>query len=374
MQKIKSLYIHYPFCQRICEYCDFTKYLNSTTKNHYSEFLQGSLIRLNQLLKENSSSWDKLETLYIGGGTPSLWDNDGIEFITSFLKTTASFSDRYEFTMEINPNSLNHQLITSWQKIGLNRVSLGVQSLNNLSLKTLGRIHDKNIALKALNYFKNINPMNYSVDLMLGLPNSGSRNIVEELKEILVYQPDHLSIYILTVDKLHPFHKLLPDDEFIEHEYLTTADFLKTEGYSHYEISNFAKPDKKSMHNLKYWKSESVASLGSGSTGILSKENSALRYKWSKKLNEFDFEIENLNPEEFALEKLYMRLRTTLGTNLNNFFNTNEINIIKNQLIRKWGTNNLLEDKSVNFIKLNSKGMLLLDSIMNDLFNIDKLS
>jgi oxygen-independent coproporphyrinogen-3 oxidase len=230
-------------------------------------------------------------------------------------------------------------------------------------IKFLDRVHSIDDVYETLNYFRE-NDLNFSVDFMLGLPYSDElkRNVVEELSKVLSYGPSHFSVYILTVKENYTYYLKLPNEEWIEKEFLDVADFLISKGFSHYEVSNFSKIGKQSRHNLNYWKSNTVAALGPSATGFL-KEN-RLRYKW--KANHSELEIENLTEAEFRLERIYMAIRSEEGIKLADFPNE----IIK--LVEDWKEKKLANENN-GTIKLTSKGYLLLDSLMSDLFSLKLL-
>lgn len=304
-----------------------------------------------------------LETLYFGGGTPSLWGQSGVTFIKKFFEEKKlKFASNYEWTMEMNPGGFSSDELKSWEEIGLNRYSVGIQSLEQIYLEKINRTHSIQESYEALKYLKG---KNYSADLMLGLPFSeGKRKVLEELKILLDYLPKHLSVYILTVDEKYEHYKYLPSEEWIEDEYLSVSDYLSSQGFVHYEISNFAKTSFEAQHNLKYWKSESVAALGPSATGLLSDGKKATRYKWNETGK--DFEIEELSAQTFKLEKFYMRFRTNLDLDLDYFFSDKE-QALFGELLAVWKNRRLLT-ASQGSICLTAKGYLLLDSLMDELF------
>lgn len=365
-KKVKSLYIHFPFCRHLCNYCDFFKKVPQNAELEQDEFhvyLENAFIEHEKLMKENGYSWDALETLYIGGGTPSLWGVKGAEFLADFLqKKNIKLSPSCEFTLEVNPGSWTKESLEAWKKTGVNRYSLGIQTLNAQLIKYLDRVHSIDDVFETLAYFKEMNA-NFSVDFMLGLPYSeeNQRDVIEELKRALAYCPSHFSVYILTVKENYKYFKNLPNEEWIEKEYLTVADFLIENKFSHYEVSNFGLESKKSKHNLMYWKSNSVAALGPSATGFLSEDK--IRYKWKTKVAEI--EMENLSEEEFKLEKVYMALRSEEGLSQDFFADEEKFKQIKDS----WEKKNCLLNYS-DKIRLNSSGYLILDSLMDELFRL----
>lgn len=367
-KRIDSLYLHFPFCSHLCNYCDFYKKVSQNKAQDYENFhnyLEQSFGNHQNLIERYGYSWAPLKTLYVGGGTPSLWGVEGKVFLENFFKEKKlEIASDCEFTMEVNPGAWNEEVLSKWRSLGANRFSLGIQSLDEQMIKYLDRVHSIKDVYETLNYFQ-INNLNFSVDFMLGLPYSNElkRNVIEELSKALSYGPSHFSVYILTVKENYTHFLKLPDEEWIAKEFLEVADFLTSKGFEHYEVSSFSLPGKKSRHNLNYWKSHTVAALGPSATGFLLEEK--LRYKW--KTNTPVMEIENLSDSEFLLEKIYMGLRSSIGIDLNIFKSEGDI---LNKLITKWQILQLALVDQNKHLTLTSKGYLILDSLMNELFNL----
>lgn len=362
-KRIDSLYLHFPFCSHLCNYCDFYKKVPQNKAQDFQNFhsyLEKSFEVHQNLIEKNGYSWAPLKTLYIGGGTPSMWGVEGKVFLESFLKKNKlEIAPDCEFTLEVNPGAWNEEVINAWRALGANRFSLGVQSLDAQMIKYLDRVHSIEDVYETLEYFQK-HQLNFSVDFMLGLPYSGElkRNVIEELTRALRYHPSHFSVYILTVKDNYTHYSQLPDDEWIEKEFMEVAEFLSSHDFTHYEVSNFALSGKESRHNLNYWKSHTVAALGPSATGFLNKDK--IRYKW--KPNSPEMKIEVLSEEEFRLEKVYMAIRSTEGIKLSDFPSA------LSELVEKWKGQALVFEKN-GVVKLTSKGYLLLDSLMSDLFS-----
>lgn len=363
-KRIDSLYLHFPFCSHLCNYCDFFKKIPENKAQDFKSFhnyLEKSFEIHQSLIEKNGYSWSPLKTLYIGGGTPSLWGIEGKIFLENFLKERKiKIADDCEFTMEINPGMWTKETLKEWREIGANRFSLGVQSLDKEMIKYLDRVHSIDDVYETLDYFKQ-NDLNFSVDFMLGLPYSKEfkRDVINELSLVLAFNPSHFSVYILTVKDNYIYSNNLPSEEWIEKEFLAVSDLLMAKGFDHYEVSNFGKPTKESRHNLNYWSSKTVAALGPSATGFLKEEK--IRYKW--KPNSPEMEIENLTDEEFKLERIYMAIRSRDGIRISEF--SNEIT----KIIKKWQERKLAIENN-GIVTLTSKGYLVLDSLMNDLFSL----
>jgi oxygen-independent coproporphyrinogen III oxidase len=365
VNRVESLYIHFPFCRHLCNYCDFYKKIPKSREDltPFEQSLDAQLEKHKEIFSQKHK-WSPLETLYIGGGTPSLWGKRGALFLKDlFEKHEISLKEEGEFTLEVNPGTWTEEGLNSWQEFGINRFSLGVQSLRSDYLKILDRVHSIEDVHNTLKYFSN-NKLHFSVDFMLGLPWSQSkkRNIIEELEEIFQYDPEHLSLYILTAKGGYPFKKDLPEDDLLESEFLSVSDRLKKEGYEHYEVSNFAKKGAASKHNLRYWRCESVAALGASAVGFLKEDN--LRYKWL--VNGINFSEEKLNNDEIFLERLYMGLRISEGIKPKDLFDKKHEDEIT-QLLNEW-TLTGLGHGGWGAYSLSSKGFLILDSLLEKLY------
>ena len=363
MHLIESLYIHFPFCKHLCNYCDFYKTIpqnfSQDLNNFHSLFEREWTIHEELLAKENAQ-FSSLKTLYIGGGTPSLWKEDGALFLRNFLREKHfNFASDYEFTLEVNPATWTDQGIQAWRETGVNRFSVGIQSFREDFIKLLDRVHDLSEVKKTLQFFSD-KKVNFSADLMLGLPHSRElkRDVISELSQMLDYGPSHFSVYILTVKPQYKLYSHLPDEVYIEEEYLKVADFLAKHGFNHYEVSNYALVGKESLHNLQYWKGSSVAALGPSATGFINQEDKALRYKW--KTSDSALEKEVLNQKELTFEKLYLSLRTNIGLEMSQLTDRNK------SVVYKWIDRHLATQEN-DRVRLNSRGFLLLDSLILEL-------
>ena len=366
MTQVSSLYLHVPFCKHLCNYCDFYKKLfvkTSSQIEEFHQFLNQSWERHELLMKTHNYKWDALTTLYLGGGTPSLWGTEGADFMKQWLQQRLSLASSHEFTMEIDPGTWNVGMLKSWREIGLNRISIGTQTLDPSFLKIMDRSHNLEESFELLHYCEK-EDLNFSLDFLLGLPYSREkkRDIQKELEKLLSFNPKHISLYILNARSKYPHIQSLPDDEFIRTEYLLVSEFLHSKGFEHYEVSNFALPGFESVHNMKYWLGAPVAALGPTGTGYLPlSTTSALRYKW--KVSRADIEEESLGVEELNLESTYLSLRTNRG------WKPQKIVPQLEAVFLSWEKKNY-GHFSNGIIKLNSLGFLMLDSLMDDLFRM----
>ena len=364
MTHVSSLYLHIPFCKHLCNYCDFYKKLYEPGSNQIEDFHQFLSKSWNQhevLMKSRSYEWSKLETLYLGGGTPSLWGVAGAKFLGSWLTDRLELKAGAEFTMEIDPGTWSEEMVLAWKDIGLNRISIGTQTLDPNFIKIMDRSHTLDESYELLRYCQT-NDWNFSLDFLLGLPYSREkqRDIQNELDMLLMYKPKHISLYILNARSKYPHVQAMPDDEFIRQEYLLVSEYLRSQGFIHYEVSNFALPGFEARHNVRYWKGEAVAALGPTGTGYFPVSDSeALRYKW--KVSKPEAELEELGLKEISLEKMYLSLRTNLG------WAPDVLTPPLEKVFKGWEALKYGEFRN-NRMTLNSLGFLMLDSLMDDLF------
>ena len=368
---VSSLYVHFPFCRHLCNYCDFYKIKKIPDKRDVDSFIQSLKIghRKNQkMLEDFSMNLSALESLYIGGGTPSLFGPNGAKGLFDFFKEFhIELSESCEFTIEANPDSLTKEFLDSWRQIGVNRVSLGIQCLNEKLFPYLDRVHDLGESLKALELLKEEN-INFSVDLMLGLPRTDfcKRDLFAEIEDLTSYGPAHFSVYILTVGEGYKFFNDLPSEETIESEYLRVCEILSQKGYYQYEVSNFSKPGKESFHNSRYWRSESVLALGPSATGFIKRnEGPGFRYKW--KASSVELVHEELNANELALEKFYLLLRTNFGLQISDFFSGEDCEKVSG-IIESWDKGGFVHSKAP--LILNPRGFLIMDSLVGEILPI----
>lgn len=368
MKQIKSLYIHFPFCRHLCNYCDFYKH-KLTDLDQVSDFEKILIKQIKAheaLLNEKGFELKNLKSLYIGGGTPSLWSTRGGDFVKKWIIKKYGVSKDLEFTLEVDPGMWTKEAMESWFNIGLNRVSVGVQSYDDHYLEVLDRVHRQKEVNETLKYLE-ISGVDFSVDLMLGIPklNDVKRDIIQEINSLNSFSPSHFSIYILKSRSNYPHLNLIPNDDDIALEYLNTCEHMHKLGFEQYEVSNFALKNKQSLHNKEYWAYKSVAGVGPTATGLLIEgENSAYRYKW--KPSSEGFITESLTDSSLMIEKIYMQLRAK---------NTFDIEILSEhnqkmfkQLVEKWDKNGLIAQRLPK-LSLSSEGYLILDSLMDDIFN-----
>ena len=316
-----GIYIHVPFCRSKCQYCDF---YSMTTKD--DRFWDGYLEAVCAHIKEAGPLAPNhlVDTIYFGGGTPSLLGADHLSAILTTIRKSFDVSDNAEITFEANPDSVNDRLLKRLRSEGFNRVSLGIQCDNDEILQKLGRPHTYAQAEEAVKRIRKRGFRNISVDLMYGLPGQQLEDWENTLRHVLSLKPEHISCYGLKVEEgtpLYEYHQYcnLADDDTQADMYLSAVNILKKHGYRQYEISNFSKRGHVSRHNLKYWQGGEYLGFGPDA----SSDFGGRRFAIVRSLEEYIEgiktggmvlrEVQDVAPRERAGEYLMMRLRTVAG-------------------------------------------------------------
>ena len=260
-----GLYVHIPFCVRKCNYCDFCSYPESSiTSGKRSAYIEALLSEIRGYERAEPICVD---TVFFGGGTPSLLEPVELEKILGEIRSVFSLLPTAEITLEANPGTLTEQKLVSYKSLGVNRLSIGVQSIHDNELKKLGRIHSHDDFLKGYRMARDAGFDNVSVDLMYGIPEQTLQSFEKTLDAVIALSPEHISAYGLIVEEGTPFytmrdHLTLPDEDSECDMYELAVSKLSAEGYSHYEISNYAKEGRASRHNLHYWRRDEYIGVG----------------------------------------------------------------------------------------------------------------
>jgi len=371
MCKINSIYVHIPFCLKKCNYCAFY----SETDSNYNHFVE-SLIKEFEIRKKRFD-FNSVSTIYLGGGTPSLLSFNQLDKIIDMF---ALFRNIKEFTIEVNPGTINYNKIKHLKNMGVNRLSLGIQSMDNANLTFLNRIHNTTDNTNAFNNARKAGFDNISVDLIIGIP--GFEDELEmTLDRVIEMHPEHISVYILTLENNTKLMKMvenrmieMPSDSVIEKQYMLVCKKLKESGYFHYEISNFTLKGYESKHNLTYWNGGYYIGMGPSATSYFNgkrEKNIANLGKYIKGIENDTIvmeEIEELSKSEIINEYIFLHLRLRKGLNINKMdrkFNLDFNNDKSNFL------NNLVERELVIFDReylcLTDRGFLISDYIFSNL-------
>ncbi|MFH0702791.1 MAG: radical SAM family heme chaperone HemW [bacterium] len=318
---LNSLYIHVPFCKDKCYYCDF---LSFTDKNDYIEAYIASLVKE---IYQNSLNYKDIElkSIYIGGGTPSLLEIKNFEQIFSEIYSFFKILNNVEITVEVNPGTIDKEYLKNLRLLGINRLSIGIQSFDESLLRLLNRKHNKKQAIQAVISAKEADFENISVDLIYGLPNQNIKIWEETLNLAANLEIKHISAYGLKIEENTEFGRNMPenipDDELTVQMYLKAIDILANYGFNHYEISNFSKSGYESKHNLSYWNNEEYLGLGLSAHGYVN----GIRYSNSRNLKEYinnslkkNF-LHTVTSQEAVEEAIFLGLRLIQGINIEKF-------------------------------------------------------
>ncbi|MBA30998.1 MAG: coproporphyrinogen III oxidase [Chloroflexi bacterium] len=383
--KTLGIYVHIPFCQSKCFYCDFNTYAN--IDDQIDDYINSLIVEINiwsNILKASS-----IKSIFFGGGTPSYIHSKYIEKILTSLSKHFIINKNIEITLETNPNDVMKQKFNDLLKIGINRISMGVQSFDNYQLKMLGRRHDSKEAENSYNILKEIGYNNLSIDLMYGLPYQSIKSWEKTLEKSTHLDPNHISLYSLQVEKGTPLkNKIMsgeyeaPNDDNAADMYEIAEKTLFENKFSQYEISNWSKKKYECIHNKIYWENNYYLGLGAGAhshinnirfSNIRSPKlyTSNLNKKTSIKSNsnQLDFieNLEKLSYSEQISDTLMMGMRLNEGINLTVFekkFGKSMTNLFKNQ-INKLSKLNLI-NVSETHIKLSKKGRLLGNEVFKE--------
>lgn len=274
-ETIKGIYLHIPFCQSICNYCDFPKvFYNKTQADLYLEQL------INEISSYDINATD-IESIYIGGGTPSVLSEEQLTYLFENLRLER-FTNLKEFSIEVNPESLTSSKIKLFKKYGLNRISMGVQTFNDDLLKHLNRQHNQELVINKIKQLQNNGFSNISIDLMMGLENQSLEMVYNDLKIVEQLIIPHISYYNLIIEKGTVFYNQnYPEqDNYYQEE---VSEYLEKKGFQHYEVSNYALNNKYSKHNLLYWLNERYYGFGLGAGGFINN----YRYYNTKSISEY---------------------------------------------------------------------------------------
>ena len=371
-----GLYFHIPFCKQACHYCDFHFSTNQTLKQELVNQLAEELI-----LQKDYLQGEPIETIYLGGGTPSLLTAQELETLFTSIQKNYPVASDVEVTLEANPDDLNSQKLNEMKAAGVNRLSIGIQSFDETVLKFLNRAHTATEALGCVDAAHKVGIQNISIDLIYSIPGQNEETLKRNLATALTLQPNHISAYSLTLEektvfghwaskgKLHPIEEDLSAQQFE-----LVMDLLTQAGYQHYEISNYCLPGFQSKHNTSYWKGKKYLGLGPSAhsyDGATRQFNIPNNHHYIKSIQKgiVPFEREELTNENKINEYLFTSLRTEWGCNLHYLAEQlgHDLLIQNKAYLNQLLSNNLIDLRG-DTITLTRTGKLLADKIAADLF------
>ena len=264
-----ALYIHFPWCVQKCPYCDFNSHELKTTLNE-KQYIDALVHDLEQ---ELPAIWGRgISSIFMGGGTPSLFSPESIDQLLSSLRARLGFSSTIEITMEANPGTTDLEKFSEFRQAGINRLSIGIQSFQNDKLEKLGRIHDRNQAIHAAEHAHVAGFDNFNLDLMFGLPRQNLKQAIEDINTAIALEPTHISHYQLTIEPNTYFYKhppLVPEDDLLWDMQTACIQQLEKNNYLHYEVSAYAQEKFQCQHNVNYWQFGDYLGIGAGAHGKL---------------------------------------------------------------------------------------------------------
>ncbi len=362
-----GIYVHFPFCRHRCSYCDFfssTDYSDATFETYAASLIE-EIRRESPLLKKRFVP-GPVVSIFWGGGTPSLFPPTVQAKVVSALKAEWEMVADLEFTSEANPETVTDEKAAAWKSMGINRVSLGVQSTNQAALDLLDRQVSREAIPRAVGMLKNAGLDNFSCDLIFGIPGQSNDDVLADIDRIAELGPQHVSSYHLTLKPGHKLFKQLPDEERAGDLYEFVMDALEVRGFRQYEISNFAKPGKGSRHNRLYWSGGDFAGFGPSAAARFFKDGSFhhrknvsdLKVYAEGRMNEF----EATDFRATILESLFLELRKNEGVSLSHFRDRYGYDIAGARKFPLFVKEGLLE-RDADQLRLTRRGRLLADSV-----------
>jgi oxygen-independent coproporphyrinogen III oxidase len=361
-----GIYIHIPYCLTKCGYCSF--FSTSYTKIELESYVKTLLAEI--LLFKQQFSFEA-DTVYFGGGTPSLLSAEQINSILDLINPLVNS----EITLEANPIQITPDWVTAIAQTKINRLSLGLQSMHNDNLKALGRKHISESISDRMKLLRDYGFDNISLDLLYGLPYFTNWNIEQELEQYLALRPEHISTYLLTIEDNAPFKhwkSILPDEAATEKQYNTICATLTANGFEQYEISNFGKPGYLSKHNLHYWLGDDFLGLGAGASGFIQKQ----RYRKPEDIREWELSVEKRDllfeqeTETLTQQKadfIIMQLRLTRGLELKTYKERfgSDFQSDFNETVKKYIATGYLEAEN-GFVRLAPKARFVSNHILQE--------
>lgn len=369
---VRHLYLHVPFCLRRCSYCDFA--VQAVSEAPTGAWLDAAAREIDQFAHQLKWS-DKpvLDTVYVGGGTPSLIGGDGMIGLRDVITHSFELAAGVEWTSEANPETLTEGVASAWHDAGVNRISLGAQTFNEDALRWMGRMHGAEGPARAVAAARRAGFSNLSLDLIFGLPERFNRDWGSDLDRIIDLGPEHISLYGLTAEKGTPLGRwvsegreaLAGEDQYVD-EYMLAVEKLTAAGFEHYEVSNFSRPGLASRHNQAYWLGVPYIGVGPGAHSFLPPERVWNVRDW----NEYATRLakgtspressENVAGEAAGLERSWLGLRTSAGLNIE------ELSETQRQKLSEWERGGLAT-LSQGVARLTAQGWLLLDRLVVEL-------
>lgn len=373
-----GIYLHVPFCKQACYYCDFHFSTNTDKRAEITRAIAAELSMQRSYLGEET-----VDTIYFGGGTPSILSSQELLVLLNSIHENFTVAHDAEITLEGNPDDLFYDKLAVLKSIGINRLSIGIQTFDDAVLKFLNRAHDTRLAIASFENARSVGFENISIDLMYALPHQSLDMWKKNIHQALQLNPEHISSYSLTIEPKTVFGKWAaekkidaPDTDYSAQELLSLIDELEVAGYEHYEVSNFSKPGFISKHNSSYWKGTKYLGVGPSAhsyNGSSRQSNVSNNHLYLKAItaNQIPATIEILSPEDKINDFLLTSLRTSWGTDLRILGQEYGYDLLK---IHGDYVQRLIEAEYAQITSktliLTKKGRMLADKIASDLFTM----
>jgi len=323
-----SLYIHFPWCIQKCPYCDFNSHKASENLPE-DQYIEALLLDLKLDVAQYSET-RPIQSIFMGGGTPSLFSAEHIQRLLVGIQKILPFAENIEITLEANPGTFESKKFSDYRAIGINRLSIGIQSFHDQHLKSLGRVHSAQEAIKAVEIAKQSGFTQLNLDLMFGLPGSTEQDCIADVQQAIALEPSHISFYQLTLEPNTYFHKyppVLPEEDSIFNSQLACQELLAGYGFQQYEVSAYAQDGAQCKHNLNYWSFGDYLGIGAGAHGkiTLSPPNNIVRTVKAKHPEQYLQQDKNdrlahaIKVDDLALEFIMNHLRLKEGFNLDTY-------------------------------------------------------
>jgi len=370
-----SLYIHVPWCVRKCPYCDFNSH--KSPEQIPEDAYVDALIR--DLEQEVPLVWGRtIQSIFIGGGTPSLFSAEAYDRLFSSIRALLPLSPHAEITLEANPGTFEQERFADYLALGINRLSIGIQSFNDQSLQALGRIHDKDQAIKAVETAHKVGFENFNLDLMFGLPHQTAATAQNDIETAIALEPAHISYYQLTIEPNTLYYQqppTLPDDDPIIDWQIDSQARLTKAGYQQYEVSAYAKEDRQCQHNFNYWQFGDYLGIGAGAHGKITDaaQQSITRRSKQKQPQAFIESAGNpdvvlteeiINQKDIGFEFMLNALRLTDGFPTPLFYQHAGVPISQIDKALEQAQQQGLLERDIHFIRPTAKGHRYLNSLI----------
>jgi oxygen-independent coproporphyrinogen-3 oxidase len=383
-----SIYLHIPFCEQFCDYCDFYSVIAaSSTDARFERYIDALLADAAEQV--HTLALNRIISVYIGGGTPSLLGAARLSRLVSGIASLGA-APIAEITVEVNPQSLNHIFLELCAKSGISRISVGVQTFHEPSRQAVHRAGSSTQVREGLQLCSEFFPSSFSVDLMSGLPFQTEKTLAADIETVLFYKPAHISLYALTLEEGNRLESIVPDQDSAAALFILGRDMLENAGYEQYEVSNFALAGKRSLHNIRYWRMENWIGCGSGASGTIIDDGTGtgLRLTYKADVDAYlqdrhgSYTKEELDRTTLIKETVLMGFRYADGPDLALFklrFGIELEECIPRTLAR-WQANMATVSRYGNHPPakvhaLSPEGLLFLNTFLHDAFDeIDRMS